>query len=577
MFKNKNNTIKGSAILVLLAFVISIGFVLGQDSSHYFTSVIHSPTSQPFDGTTLPVLRVPKWTALTSSERSLSYDDIPSSKMISIPKYDPSVLAMDTSSLGWTSSHDLGIRNAKITYSVPYMGNYKLDGKEYAGSHLAVDIKIPVGTPIYAIANGVVTKVSSKSSGFGKHIVVKHTNVPSLKDPNKKVTLYSNYCHLSEILVAEGDVVTKGQLIGKSGDSGFATTPHIHFQIDNDSAPWHPYWPFTSKEASDAGYSFVEAINAGFHKDRALKTTVNPMLYVQKYSDFDFSVSDTKNNSSASKENDIPPKPVVEDKKDIEIPPKPPIKEKVVNKTDDTKSSNENTLSKTSASKKTSKKIESKSKKVAHNDIVKVTYNSSSKFFKDVSVSHRNYKAIKFLKDNNIIAGYPDNTFRPLQTVTRVEALKFILKSISAKLITSNSLPFSDTDAHSWYSPYVATAYNQKIIAGYDDKTFKPANKVNKAEFLKMLFTAMDIELPDVKEDVYRDVKKDDWFAPYVLYAKNHNLLVISNNLFHPDAGISRAEVAEIMYRTILVKLSNAPKYSSGIVVSKNVLRAYFG
>jgi len=575
MFKNKNNTIKWQASALLAVFMFGIAFLAGQDSSHYFTSIVHSPSSAVFDGTTLPVLKVPKWTALTSNERNLNYDSLPKSKLIAIPKYDASVLKMGVSGLGWNNSSDLNIRNAKITFSVPYMGNYKLDGVEGAGSHLAVDIKIPVGTPVYSIGNGVVSKVSSQSSGFGKHIVVKHSNFPSLNDPNKKETLFSSYCHLSELFVSKGDVVVKGQLIGKSGQSGLSTTPHLHFQLDNDSAPWHPYWPFTSKEASDAGYSFFEAINAGFHKDKALKTTVNPMMYAQKYIDYNGETNQSSNDEDSSKDEGVENKPVdystVKDKTivdektvvEIDVSSKPVIVEKDKENENDKKVVVDKVVDKTSSVAKSSKS-EVKS-------IIK------SKFFKDVSISHSNYKAIKFLKDNNIVGGYPDNSFRPTNTVTRVEALKFILKGVNANLISANVLPFSDTDTHSWYSQYVATGYNKHIIDGYPDKSFKPANEVNKAEFLKMLFVAMDVKLPTVTEDVYKDVSVNDWFASYVLYAKNHNLLVISNSMFHPEVGITRAEVAEIMYRTILVKLSGAPKYSSGINIAKGVLKAYFG
>ena len=73
----------------------------------------------------------------------------------------------------------------------------------------------------------------------------------------------------------------RGKEIGPSGKTGFATGPHLHFQIDKDTAPWHPYWPFSWTEAKSAGMNTTQAINAGLHQERGYEYTVHPMLFVQ--------------------------------------------------------------------------------------------------------------------------------------------------------------------------------------------------------------------------------------------------------------------------------------------------------
>ena len=88
-------------------------------------------------------------------------------------------------------------------------------------------------------------------------------------------------------MVKEGELIEKGKLIGYSGQSGIATTPHLHFQIDKLSSPFKPYWPFTSAEAQAAGYSFFQAINNGLGKENIEKYTINPLIYVQKYLNFE--------------------------------------------------------------------------------------------------------------------------------------------------------------------------------------------------------------------------------------------------------------------------------------------------
>jgi hypothetical protein len=56
--------------------------------------------------------------------------------------------------------------------------------------------------------------------------------------------------------------------------------------MELDSAPTHPFWPFSNKEAREAGLSFSAAVDAGLGRDRGLEYTLNPMLYVQNYSSF---------------------------------------------------------------------------------------------------------------------------------------------------------------------------------------------------------------------------------------------------------------------------------------------------
>lgn len=264
--------------VAVISFLTLAAFVVSQNLSLYQANISMKPKLL-FDGTALPLREVPDWVNTPAQEWKLTYGAISSSRLAALPEYDPGKLSRSADSLEWGNSyHDL-IRNMKITFSVPYMGNYKLDGGEYSGSHLAVDIKTLIGTPVYSIANGIVVKASNQSSGFGKHVVIRHDNAPL--PSGGKGTIYSSYSHLSSFSVEEGDDIRRGEKIGAVGDTGTATTPHLHFQIDTETAPWHPYWPFTSKEASDAGYSFFDAINNGLGRDRAIANTINPMEFVQ--------------------------------------------------------------------------------------------------------------------------------------------------------------------------------------------------------------------------------------------------------------------------------------------------------
>lgn len=84
--------------------------------------------------------------------------------------------------------------------------------------HFGIDIACAVGTPILAVGNGTVAVCSYGDPVFGKYIIL------SL-DQGIEVM----YAHLSETWAARGSRVRQGQVIGKTGNTGLSTGPHLHF------------------------------------------------------------------------------------------------------------------------------------------------------------------------------------------------------------------------------------------------------------------------------------------------------------------------------------------------------------
>lgn len=86
-------------------------------------------------------------------------------------------------------------------------------------SHKGTDYRAAIGTPIYAMNSGVV-RFTRNLRNYGNTIIVDHG-----------LGLQTVYMHLSEILVADGQEVKKGELIGRSGDTGYVLGPHLHLTI----------------------------------------------------------------------------------------------------------------------------------------------------------------------------------------------------------------------------------------------------------------------------------------------------------------------------------------------------------
>lgn len=178
--------------------------------------------------------------------------------------------------------------------------------------------------------------------------------------------------------------------------------------------------------------------------------------------------------------------------------------------------------------------------------------------FSDVPSSHPNYTAIMDLHTRGIISGYQDNTFRPDQPVNRVEALKIILNAAKIDSASSQTkAEFTDIDNTQWYMPFLNKAVELKIVAGYPDHSFKPTQTVNLAENLKMLLNAekIDVSTMQIVGNPYADVSANDWFAPFVQYAKDKKLIVANaSNMVMPAQGMTRGKLAELAYRLIWIQ-----------------------
>lgn len=112
--------------------------------------------------------------------------------------------------------------------------------------------------------------------------------------------------------------------------------------------------------------------------------------------------------------------------------------------------------------------------------------------FSDVAEDHPFYQAIYNLVNRGVLNGYEDGTFKPDNTITRAEFAKVIMVSEigDANIPSNTTSKFSDTSSH-WANKYIAAAVNAGIINGYPDNTFKPDNTVTYAEAIKMAVCAL--------------------------------------------------------------------------------------
>jgi murein DD-endopeptidase MepM/ murein hydrolase activator NlpD len=88
------------------------------------------------------------------------------------------------------------------------------------GFHPGEDIGCPIGTPVYATNNGIVEDAGWNSGGYGNWVKINNGN-----------GIESVFGHMSRVVAHAGERVSQGTLIGYSGDTGFVTGPHLHYEI----------------------------------------------------------------------------------------------------------------------------------------------------------------------------------------------------------------------------------------------------------------------------------------------------------------------------------------------------------
>ena len=164
-----------------------------------------------------------------------------------------------------------------------------------------------------------------------------------------------------------------------------------------------------------------------------------------------------------------------------------------------------------------------------------------SQAFTDVPEDHTAHEAVSYLAQENIVQGYSNNTFRPLNKINRAEFTKIIIEAqFSGSQIGSckSQRRFRDVPVDAWFAPHVCLARQRQIIDGYDDGTFRPAENINFAEAAKIIVEAFNINTD-------KDLKP--WYAPYAQVLSDQKAIPISIN--SPSKSLTRGEMAEMIFR----------------------------
>ncbi|MBU1026246.1 MAG: S-layer homology domain-containing protein [Candidatus Margulisbacteria bacterium] len=194
--------------------------------------------------------------------------------------------------------------------------------------------------------------------------------------------------------------------------------------------------------------------------------------------------------------------------------------------------------------------------------------------FPDVEQDYWVAQPISLLAMQEIITGYPDGTFRAEGDINRAEMCALLIRTkgqvdtyATLEATTEAELAaligkeeplfpifFTDVSEKFWASSFIKDAADLEIVKGYPDGTFRPNNKITRAEGLAMI-----TRLADVSEEAYAyqfpDVTESYWAAPIISGAYNQGMLeFLRNKRFQPMRSLTRAETVELLQRTKYVE-----------------------
>ncbi len=174
--------------------------------------------------------------------------------------------------------------------------------------------------------------------------------------------------------------------------------------------------------------------------------------------------------------------------------------------------------------------------------------------------------AFTYLQQQRIVKGYADGLARPGYPLNRIDALKVILiaeGSFDSRIAhftrKTPSMPlFSDVDQTQWYAPYIEAAFEQGVITGYPDATFRPAQLLRTEEAVTMLMRTFNVQSTSTVAGVspYIENQSNQWYTTSINAAVQKNLIMHTAKL-RLGSAITRGQFFDMVFRLHSIKVSN--------------------
>lgn len=189
--------------------------------------------------------------------------------------------------------------------------------------------------------------------------------------------------------------------------------------------------------------------------------------------------------------------------------------------------------------------------------------------FKDVPTGYWAKSYIEALASKNIIAGFPDGSFKPNDPVTRAQFATIINKALTPAGKRA-AIEFKDVQSNFWAYAAIQSAYKGQFVTGYPDGTFKPQQQIQRVQALVALANGLGLTTDNQNVlSFYTDAAQIPKYATASIAAATSRQIVINYptvKQLNPNGQATRAEVAAFVYQA-LVNAGRAPAFTSPYVV----------
>jgi parallel beta-helix repeat protein len=190
--------------------------------------------------------------------------------------------------------------------------------------------------------------------------------------------------------------------------------------------------------------------------------------------------------------------------------------------------------------------------------------------FKDVPANYWAKAYIEALASQNIIAGFPDGTFKPNDPVTRAQFATIVTKALTPANKRA-AIKFKDVPSNFWANAAIQSAYQSEFVSGYPDGTFKPQQQIPRVQALVALANGLGLTASNQNVlSFYTDAAQIPNYAIAPVAAATARQLVVNYptaKQLNPNREATRAEVAAFVYQA-LVNAGRAQPIPSSYLVT---------